>query len=311
VLTIIKDLLYILGDLLTLGGIGRLADARASYQDAFNGYKDFADQVNELNALNKEMLTKIDSATSQAVGALERAERIFKFTHKKLKSSPLDIVTDQGEHVIDRIDRLNDSYSSFAAASVGAVGGGTLFAGSWALVSVAGAASTGTAISTLSGIAATNATLAWFGGGAIAAGGAGIAGGMAVLSGLILAPIVVIWGVTIHKKARKIEYAYQEIQEEVAKMPAEIDSLRHGNKRLQDYQQTICDACSGLVRAVNSTCENLYPRGWLSRIYKRIKSFGFSNIFTESELMEIENLEGKISQFLDLFESGQKNPYDA
>jgi len=117
--------------------------------------------------------------------------------------------------------------------------------------------------------------------------------------------------VTIHKKARKIEYAYQEIQEAVAKMPAEIDSLRHGNKRLQDYQQTICDACSGLVRAVNSTCENLYPRGWLSRIYKRIKSFGFSNIFTESELMEIENLEGKISQFLDLFESGQKNPYDA
>ncbi|AVI91336.1 hypothetical protein CW753_18200 [Klebsiella pneumoniae] len=50
--------------------------------------------------------------------------------------------------------------------------------GAWALVSAIGTASTGTAIGTLSGVAATNATLAWFGGGAVAAGGAGMSGGM-------------------------------------------------------------------------------------------------------------------------------------
>jgi hypothetical protein len=37
-------------------------------------------------------------------------------------------------------------------------------------------ASTGTAIGTLSGAAATNATLAWLGGGALSAGGFGMAG---------------------------------------------------------------------------------------------------------------------------------------
>ncbi len=47
-----------------------------------------------------------------------------------------------------------------------------------------GAASTGTAISSLSGVAATNATLAWLGGGSIAAGGGGIAAGTAVLTGI-------------------------------------------------------------------------------------------------------------------------------
>jgi len=50
------------------------------------------------------------------------------------------------------------------------------------LVMSVGTASTGAAISGLTGIAATNATLAAIGGGSVAAGGAGIAGGEAVLA---------------------------------------------------------------------------------------------------------------------------------
>lgn len=45
-----------------------------------------------------------------------------------------------------------------------------------------GVASTGTAISTLSGAAATNAALAWLGGGTLAAGGGGVVGGQALLA---------------------------------------------------------------------------------------------------------------------------------
>lgn len=51
-----------------------------------------------------------------------------------------------------------------------------------ALVGFWGTAGTGTAISTLSGAAATKATLAWLGGGTLAAGGFGVAGGAVVLS---------------------------------------------------------------------------------------------------------------------------------
>lgn len=45
-----------------------------------------------------------------------------------------------------------------------------------------GVASTGTAISALSGAAATNAALAWLGGGALAVGGGGMAAGNAFLA---------------------------------------------------------------------------------------------------------------------------------
>lgn len=72
-----------------------------------------------------------------------------------------------------------------------AIGGGAAAVGvavtPWAVtgaVSALATASTGTAISTLSGAAATNATLAWLGGGAISAGGGGVAAGTAVLGAL-------------------------------------------------------------------------------------------------------------------------------
>jgi hypothetical protein len=89
------------------------------------------------------------------------------------------------------------------------VGGGLGALGSGALASVAayggamtfGAASTGTAIGSLSGVAATNATLAWLGGGSLATGGMGIAGGMAVLGGLVAGPALLVGGWALSAKA--------------------------------------------------------------------------------------------------------------
>jgi hypothetical protein len=66
-----------------------------------------------------------------------------------------------------------------------AAGVGVAALGPTAAIAVAttfGTASTGTAISALSGAAATKATLAWLGGGALAAGGGGIAAGNALLA---------------------------------------------------------------------------------------------------------------------------------
>ena len=66
-----------------------------------------------------------------------------------------------------------------------AAGASVAFMGPTAAMWVAttfGTASTGTAISTLSGAAATNAALAWLGGGAAAAGGGGTAAGTALLA---------------------------------------------------------------------------------------------------------------------------------
>ena len=88
------------------------------------------------------------------------------------------------------------------AAKKSALGASAGVAAGAAIVSVAptvamwvattfGTASTGTAISALSGAAATNAALAWLGGGALAAGGGGMAAGHAFLA--LAGPVG--WGV--------------------------------------------------------------------------------------------------------------------
>lgn len=69
------------------------------------------------------------------------------------------------------------------AGATGSALGALAGVGTLAAISAWGTASTGTAIASLSGAAATNASLAFLGGGSIAAGGGGVALGSAILTG--------------------------------------------------------------------------------------------------------------------------------
>ena len=90
-----------------------------------------------------------------------------------------------------------------------AAGAGSLFvAGTMSALAAWGTASTGTAIATLSGAAATNASLALLGGGTLAAGGGGVALGTAVLSG---GTLLVVVGVTyVGYKLYELKDAHDE-----------------------------------------------------------------------------------------------------
>lgn len=74
-------------------------------------------------------------------------------------------------------------------SAAGAAAAGTAaYTGALGLMTLLGSASTGTALSSLTGAAYWNATLAAFGGGSLATGGLGIAGGTVVLGGLVALP---------------------------------------------------------------------------------------------------------------------------
>jgi hypothetical protein len=88
-------------------------------------------------------------------------------------------------------------------------------AAAYGIVANLAAASTGTAISTLSGAAATNATLAWLGGGTLAAGGGGVAVGTLVMGGFAAAPALLCAGFVMQSEAEKVE---TETERRIAKI---------------------------------------------------------------------------------------------
>ena len=98
-------------------------------------------------------------------------------------------------------------------------------------------ASTSTAIATLNGVALTNATLAWLGGGSLAAGGLGVAGGMAILGGIVAAPVLAIGGMFLSSKA---EVALEKRR---VRMPAKLNlllrSLKHQKLKFGGYASSL------------------------------------------------------------------------
>lgn len=97
------------------------------------------------------------------------------------------------EYAAEALEAAVKAGSTIAAGVAGgvAVAGMAPTAAMW-VATTFGTASTGTAISSLSGTVATKAALAWLGGGALSTGGAGIAGGKALLA--LAGPIG--WGIS-------------------------------------------------------------------------------------------------------------------
>ncbi|WP_373054444.1 hypothetical protein [Thioalkalivibrio sp.] len=119
------------------------------------------------------------------------------------------------------IEKAGMSMQDVAVGGAGAIGAGGLAGlAAYGGVGALATASTGTAIGTLGGAAATNATLAWLGGGSLATGGMGVAGGTAVLGGIVAGPVLAVGGMILASKAEAAkENAYTNLTQ--AKAAAE------------------------------------------------------------------------------------------
>lgn len=110
-------------------------------------------------------------------------------------------------------------------------------------VSALAAASTGTAISTLSGAAATSATLAWLGGGSLAVGGGGIAAGAFILNLVAVAPTAFIGGITVavigsKQKTSAIRYS-AEVNVAVANIATAVSVLPKVSERVAELSAVL------------------------------------------------------------------------
>ena len=110
-------------------------------------------------------------------------------------------------------------------AAVGTAGGFAAAGVTTSAVMANGTASTGTAISTLSGVAATNATLAALGGGSLAAGGGGMALGSMILGGATLGVGLLIGGVIFNATGSKLSDKADEAYSQAKRTEREVDKI--------------------------------------------------------------------------------------
>ena len=204
-----------------LAGLG-VFGAKKGY-DAYSDNKDASGLNEDAEAIIERAQKKLETARTRCTEELEVLGR-QKFEIWDRQLGRFVSLMEQMRSVellgASEFDRLGANACSkeelaqmkeFSALAGEVVVGGATAIGTGALVGIASyggatmlaTASTGTAISTLSGVAATNATLAWFGGGSLAAGGAGMAGGVAVLGGIVAAPVLAVGGLVLAAKARE------------------------------------------------------------------------------------------------------------
>ena len=164
-------------------------------QEAVEGYKESIRLYNDEadNLANKS--TELYQVREKAVKVVKIIEeRISKLANKpKEFETKLEEIDVEIQNFEDKQIAISQSIkeaelasgSTAATASLSALGVTVATLGPTAAMGVAttfGVASTGTAISSLTGAAANSAALAWLGGGSIAAGGGGVAAGNAFLA---------------------------------------------------------------------------------------------------------------------------------
>jgi hypothetical protein len=110
-------------------------------------------------------------------------------------------------------------------AAAGTAGGFAAAGATTAAVMALGTASTGTAIATLSGVAATNATLAAIGGGAVAAGGGGIALGTTILGATTFGVALLVGGVIFNIVGSSLSDKADEAWRQMKRAEGEINKI--------------------------------------------------------------------------------------
>lgn len=276
--------------------IAGIALAAGAYgvKKGFDAKSDFED-ANETNERAQNLydgayreLENTREATQDSLSALGE----LKFSLYKNKLIPFvaafkkihnidfqhDAIEDELQLAVDQADMADIETAALKMTDI--VSGGVMSLGSGGLAGLAAYGSVGllastaggTAIGGLSGVAATNATLAWLGGGALSAGGMGMAGGAYVLGSIVAGPVLAVGGMMLASKAEEAKHtAYSNLsqarlaaeQMETANVAAQgvhtrITEIHHVLGKLADSFEPLLDGLQGLVAHS--------PKNWSGKI---------------------------------------------
>lgn len=217
-----------------------IAKAGATYDAEYSLAEAAVKQTNanlaEFGSLQKRAITDV----------VVRMEDWLRRNEKQVRESERLLVdgVDATTQKVPGLGKLDVEAAAWVTAAVGSVAtGAAVNSAVTSAVMTWGSASTGTAISTLSGAAATNATLAALGGGAIAEGGGGMALGSTVLGTVALGPALLFSGAVIKKQGAKAKTqatkGASDVSVAVAELHAKVAALGGVDRRTAELSELL------------------------------------------------------------------------
>lgn len=255
-------------------------------------------ELQERNEANQKRFKEQSDATTGDMDRLGRLEleildsfKVFSDYIQKIKNKPVfkpyrnnsvHIPKYDGEKIEEVSVGAGVLLGGLGGAAAGTAGGFAAAGAVTAAVMTFGTASTGTAIASLSGAAAVNATLAAIGGGSIAAGGGGVALGTTILGasalgvGLFVGGIIFNFvGKSLSEKADKAEEQVNETEKNINMICTYLRELSFASKKFR----------SALYDVYRIYKKNLKRLEYLIDDYKGIDW----NEFSDDEKLMIEN----------------------
>ncbi|MGA7884889.1 MAG: hypothetical protein WCA44_04040 [Acidobacteriaceae bacterium] len=166
---------------------------------------------------------------------------------------------------------------------------------------MAAAASTGTAIGTIYGVAASNAGWAWFGGGSLATGGGGMALGHLILPGVGVLVGVGTSAFLAHKKANELNVVTKQLAEVNSKNRDTLCRVTANARDLERAERQFDLARDDLFDAIQSASRTLARFGWVSFVSRRIRYFFGFAYYTGEELLVVSDLDKAVKTFMASF----------
>lgn len=218
-------------------GVGEIAKGGSQVLKANSTMKELQVQHQQnlarLEKRNKECVRDMDKLGRKELEILKSFQE-FSTVFEKIKNRPefakiqkqgICLPQYDGEELKEASVGANTLLGGLGGAAAGTAGGFAASGAATAVVMALGTASTGVPIASLSGAAATNATLAALGGGSLAAGGGGMAMGTTVLGAATLGVGLLIGGVIFGITGGKISSDAKKAQKEIEKETQQTEEI--------------------------------------------------------------------------------------
>ncbi|MCD8120271.1 MAG: hypothetical protein LUE29_12495 [Lachnospiraceae bacterium] len=271
-----------------ISGAGKMIEANDTQKSA---QKLQEEQVERFKERDKATTRLMDALGKQELEIIESFGR-FSDVIEKIQGRPefKSISKDDVKLPDYEADKLREVsvgaralLGGLGGAAAGTAGGFAAAGATTSAVMALGTASTGTAISTLSGAALTNAMLAALGGGAVAAGGGGIALGTAVLGGATLGVGLLVGGIIFNFTGSNLSDKADEAWRQANETKKEVD-------RIVKYLDELEGAARGF-KDILSKAEFQYNLR-LNKLDQIVNVYGktYWESFTDTEKLTTEDL---------------------